>query len=173
MKNFKTGWYIIYTKYRHEKKVVEQLIKKNVDTFLPTKRVLKQWHDRSKVVEEPLFPSYVFVYLNDVDSFHYGADSEGTLHYVRIGKDIARVNDEVINNIKLSVNSSVAMEVSSTRFQHGQKITICEGALSGLCGEVIEVGKKQKLLVRVDLLQRNILLCLPQKYFVPVCANNP
>ena len=164
MSKLLAGWYLIYTKPRHEKKVHAELTEMKMDSFLPITKKLRIWHDRKKYVDEPLFPSYVFVYLNDMQNFYKGIDTEGALYYVRYGKEIARVQDSVVNNIRLVAQQAKDLEISDTRFQPGRKLVICQGALTGLSCEVVEVGIKQMLLVRVDLLQRNILLTLPAEH---------
>ena len=54
-------WYAVYTKPRWEKKVFERLQNEQMEAYCPQNRVRKQWSDRIKWVEEPLFKSYVFV----------------------------------------------------------------------------------------------------------------
>lgn len=168
MNNFHAGWYLIYTKPRHEKKVHAELMEININSFLPLTKKLHTWHDRKKYIDEPLFPSYVFVYLNDIQNYYTGMLAEGALYYVRYGKEIARVQDAVVNNIRLVAGQATDLEISDTRFQPGRKMVICQGALTGLSCELIEVGSKQMLLVRVDLLQRNILLTLPAEHLAVV-----
>src|SRR5262245_32176725 len=101
MQVFSPGWYIIYTKPRHEKKVFHRLTEIRIQSFLPTKKTLRSWHDRKKYVDEPLFPSYIFIYLKELRNYYDGMDTDGALYFVRTGKDIARVNDTVVNNIRL------------------------------------------------------------------------
>lgn len=134
----------------------------DVVSFLPMKKEVSMWHDRKKIVDKPLFPSYVFIYLNDMKNYYDGMDADGTLYYVKTGKQIAKVSDDIINNIKLAVETK-DIEVSSDYFQPGHKLVITEGALTGLSCEVVEYESSQKLLVRVDLLQRNVLLTMPQE----------
>ena len=155
---FNAGWYLIYTKPRHEKKVSAQLFESDINNFLPTKKVLRSWHDRKKYVEEPLFPSYVFIYLNELQYFYKGLDIDGALCYVRAGKEIARVSQAVIDNIKLVSSEVKDYEVSATPFTRGRQLVISKGPLTGLSCEVIQYNNKKKLLVRVDLLQRHLLV---------------
>lgn len=140
----------------------------NISSFLPLTKKLRTWHDRKKYVDEPLFPSYVFIYLNDLQNYYEGIDAEGSLYYVKIGKEIARVNETVIENIKLVTEHVQDFEVSNDRFQSGQKLVIRQGALTGLSCEVVQLNYKKKLLVRVDLLQRNILLTLPAEHLMAI-----
>jgi len=155
---FNAGWYLIYTKPRHEKKVSAQLFQSDINNFLPTKKALRNWHDRKKYVDEPLFPSYVFIYLNDLQHYYKGLDLDGALCYVRAGKEIAQVSQTVIDNIKLVSSEVNEYEVSGTSFSPGKQLVISKGPLTGLSCEVIQYNNKKKLLVRVDLLQRNLLV---------------
>ena len=166
MNNFKEGWYVIYTKPRHEKKLHTRLAQMNINSFLPLRKKLHSGHQLKRYVDEPLFPSYIFIYLNDMQSYYHGIDTEGALYYIRNGKEIARVGEAVINNIKLAVNHAEDFEVSEKRFMPGSRLVISKGALTGLACEVVQSDSRKKLLVRVDLLQRNILLSLPEEYLL-------
>jgi hypothetical protein len=59
MQAFKKGWYVAYTKPRHERTAVYSLQKAGIGSFLPLTKKLRIWSDRKKYVEEPLFPSYL------------------------------------------------------------------------------------------------------------------
>lgn len=55
------NWFVLYTAPRSEKKVADRLASMEVEFFLPTLYVQRKWSDRVKVVEAPLFNSYIFV----------------------------------------------------------------------------------------------------------------
>jgi len=168
MKLFSARWSLIYTRPRHEKAVHSYLQEKQIAAILPTKRSLNKWHDRKKVIEQPLFPSYVFIYLKDIRTYHEAINANGFLYFVRSGKEIASVNETVINNIKLLSQSANEIEVSDNYFQPGTKTTINKGPLAGLACEVVVVGENRKLLVRVDLLQRSLLLCVQDEVLLNI-----
>jgi transcription antitermination factor NusG len=55
-------WFAAYTTPRHEKHVAEMLAERNIETFLPLYRTVRQWKKSSPVtLEVPLFPCYLFV----------------------------------------------------------------------------------------------------------------
>ncbi len=54
-------WYALRTRSRYEKLVREQLAKQGIEPLLPTVKRLRQWKDRKKEVEVPLFSGYCFV----------------------------------------------------------------------------------------------------------------
>lgn len=165
-----TGWYVIYTRPRHEKKVALQLSDFNIAYVLPTTRILRVWKDRKKYVDAPLFPSYVFVYLEDLETYYKILTLEGVLYYVRAGKDVAKVNENVIHNICLITRevSDTDIEISDDYFLPGKQVMINDGVLCGLTGEIVEVRGEQKMLVRMSMLQKNILVTIPCQYLAGI-----
>lgn len=161
MTKFIPGWYLIYTRPRHEKKVAAQLLEAEIQFFLPLVKSLRQWHDRKKFIETPIFPSYIFVYLEQPEDFYRGLEIDGVLCYVRFGKEIARVRPDIVSNLVLITGNEQDVESTDGFFKPGQKVVIRQGALTGLTCEVVEHYKKQKLLVRVEILNRNVLASIP------------
>ncbi|MGB8191595.1 MAG: UpxY family transcription antiterminator [Chitinophagaceae bacterium] len=173
MENFKAGWYLIYTRPRHEKKVHTRLAELGIHSFLPMKKELSVWHDRKRYIDKPLFPSYVFINVNDMKEYYNGLDADGTLYYVKTGKVPSRINDSIVNSIRLATEKIKDIEVSSDYFQPGRKLIISQGALTGLTCELVQYDSKEKLLVRVDLLKRNVLLSLPEEFLMAVEQTKP
>jgi transcription antitermination factor NusG len=61
-------WFAAYTAPRHEKRVSARLQDRNVETFLPLYRSVRQWNNRTRVrLELPLFPCYVFLRITPQD----------------------------------------------------------------------------------------------------------
>lgn len=58
-------WYALYTAPRAEKRVKERLDSLGVECWLPLHRSPRVWSDRVKIVEVPLFSSYVFVHCEE------------------------------------------------------------------------------------------------------------
>jgi len=160
MESFKEGWYLIYTKPRHERRVADQLQEKQINVFFPTMTKVRQWSDRKKVMQEPMFPSYVFVFLRDLKMHYNSLGAFGFLKYVKFGKDVAMVPEKVIDNLKMlaSNEQEVELEVTENYIHAGQKVIVQKGPLTGLEGEVLKHNGKHKILVRVSLLMRNVLV---------------
>ncbi|MBC9932834.1 UpxY family transcription antiterminator [Chitinophaga qingshengii] len=166
------GWYVVYTKPRHEKKVAAFLSASNIVNFLPIARVLRVWKDRKKYIDAPLFPSYLFIYLEDLETYYRVLSLEAVLYYVRTGKEVVKVKEEVIHSIQLITQqtSDIAIEVSDDYFQPGKQLMIKDGILCGLACEVVEVKGQQKILVRVNMLQKNILVAVSSEYFESIAV---
>jgi hypothetical protein len=76
-------WYVLYTNPKAEKRVSEQLTKMGITNYCPLITKVKQWSDRKKKVEEPLFTSYVFVTL-----FPFCLSSSAWTLYLFISKGV-------------------------------------------------------------------------------------
>ena len=59
----KKDWFVLCTKARQEFKIVERLSQLGIETYIPTKTVVKHWSDRKKKVKTCLLPSMVLVRL--------------------------------------------------------------------------------------------------------------
>ncbi len=164
MLQFLPGWYIMYTRPRNEKKLTILLTEKKIASYLPLVKAVKKWHDRKKVVFEPAFPSYLFVYLSKVSEYFDALNTEGSISYVRTGDKPALVRPEIIEQVSLLIHEENTT-VSSEYFEPGKKMLIGDGPLGGYNCEIIKRNGKNKILVRVSLLNRNIIADLPVDSF--------
>ncbi|AZJ35261.1 UpxY family transcription antiterminator [Tenacibaculum singaporense] len=160
---FDCGWYVLYVKSCWEKKVHESLKEISLESFLPQVKTVKQWSDRKKVTMKPLFPSYVFVYINSSLGFHKALSVNGAFSYIRFGKEYARVQEKEINQIKLLTGdeSIEGIEITSHRPKVGEIKKITYGPLKGLSCEIIKAYNHKKIIVRIDSLQQNIMATIP------------
>jgi len=153
------NWYAIYTRPRWEKKVESELKYKGIDVYLPLQKKLKQWSDRKKKVETPLFPSYVFVNIDYKFRFDV-LQTSGVVKFVAFSGEVDTVPDKEIEFIKLICDSEYEIESSYENFEKGQMVTVTSGSLKGLIGEVMDIKSSSKLLIRIDSLKQNITLTI-------------
>ena len=59
------NWYLVCTKPGRDKKVAAQLTKKKIENYYPLNRIIKIERNRARISFEPLFPSFVFVYISE------------------------------------------------------------------------------------------------------------
>ncbi len=134
-------WYAVYTKPRWEKKVAELLTKKNIENYCPLNRVRKQWADRKKTVEEPLFTSYVFVRVTEQEQVQL-RNTDGVINLVYwIGKPAIIKNEEIeIIRRFLSEHKHVSLEKTSVKVD--DLVQVISGALMNYEGKVASVMTK-------------------------------
>jgi len=160
MKLFKSGWYIGYTKPNHERKAELDLIKKSIGCFLPSIKILSLRKDRKKYVNAPLFPSYIFIYLNSYKEYYSALNSMSIVKFLKNGNDVARLDDQIIENIRISILSGKGIEISQRSFIEGEKIVLAYGPFMGKECEFVRLGSENRMIVRLDLLGRSLLIHL-------------
>ena len=140
------NWYVLYTKPKWEKKVAEKLNQIGIECYCPLVTQIKQWSDRKKKVEVPLFNSYVFVQIADTERSSV-FQVAGVIRYLFwLGKP-AIVKDEEINIIKTNLESPNISDVSVSTLQVGDKIKLESGAFSNQNAIVQEISNNYYILV--------------------------
>jgi transcription antitermination factor NusG len=156
-------WYALYTHPRAEKQVYQRLIEKSVVTFLPLQKTYRMWSDRKKLVEKPLLSSYIFV---KTKSKHFPEvyKTQGVVKFVTFEGHPASIPQKQIDNLRLLINSDEEIEVSSEKFVQGDNVEVVSGSLVGLTGELIRIGSKNRVIVRIDRLDQNLILKIPKTF---------
>ena len=134
-------WLAIYSRPRWEKKVNQLLIEKGLESYCPLNKVRRKWSDRVKLVEEPLFKSYVFVKVNDEDRTEVRM-TPGVINFVYWNGKPAVVKEKEINAIKSFLNEYENVEVKPMTVELNQRVKITAGPLMDQEGEVIGVNRK-------------------------------
>jgi transcriptional antiterminator RfaH len=132
-------------------------------SFLPLQKTYRIWSDRKKLVEKPLLSSYIFVktktkYFPDVYK------TQGVVKFVTFEGRPASIPQKQIDNLRLLINSDEDIEVSSEKFAKGDNVEVINGSLVGLTGELIKIGSKNRVVVRIDRLDQNLILKIPKTF---------
>ncbi|TDD75924.1 UpxY family transcription antiterminator [Flavobacterium caseinilyticum] len=144
------NWYVVYTKPKWEKKVAAQLQNNGIECYCPVVVQLRQWSDRKKKVEVPLFNSYVFVRLAENDR-NAVFDNVGVVRYLFwLGKP-AIVRDDEINIIKKWLNTSDSIDVEVASYHIGDSIALESGPFSTQKATIKEITNTHFVLVLESL----------------------
>ena len=142
-------WYPVYTRSRAEKKAYDELIKKNIQCYLPLKKTLKQWSDRKKIVEEPLIKSYLFVYIS-AKEYAEVLMTNGIARFLYFSGNIAFMPEQQIENLKLLLATDAELEVLEYDIKAGEKVIIKAGPFKGMLAEIVALHNKQRLILRLE-----------------------
>lgn len=153
------NWHVVYTLPKTEKKVATSISDLGLESYLPLQKVVRQWSDRKKKIEVPLFPNYVFVKVDALMRGHLYSIKE-LVKFVSIERKPVVVSENVISSIKRVMNGSV--EVSGEEyFQNGMKVRIKYGQFSGLEGVIFNKRGKTRLVIKIDELMRAFSFDVP------------
>jgi transcription antitermination factor NusG len=152
------SWFAVQTKPRHEKKAAAELQEKGISAFLPLCSEKRQWSDRQRVVELPLFPQYVFVRIaQSLNTRVLVLRTNGITSFVGMRGMGIPIPDEQIERVQTVLAHGIP--VSPHLFMNvGKRIRIRGGALDGLQGILTAVNGDQTLVVSVELIQRSLAI---------------
>ncbi len=149
--NYKKEWYVIISKPRWEKKIGDNLTYLDIEHYIPLQKRLRQWSDRKKWVEVPVFSTYSFVRCTAKERLNvYNAD--GISRFLSIGGVLAKVSDAEIERIKklLKYGENIELEeITNNSFIEGVEVEIIAGNLIGFKGIVSEKPKNGKKKIKI------------------------
>ncbi|WP_341227040.1 UpxY family transcription antiterminator [uncultured Arcticibacterium sp.] len=150
------NWYVLYTKPRNEKMVAQRLQNIGLETYCPVLKTERKWSDRKKVVEEPLFKSYIFVRLEE----HFRNKVfavPGVVRYLFWLEKPAIVKDREIAAIKNMLNDFEHSEIVTEEFEANDRIKLKSGPLMDMEGRV-EYQNGHKIEVLLPSLQLKLVV---------------
>lgn len=155
-------WYVLYTLPRNEKKLSKLLQDKGIEVYCPVQETIKQWSDRKKKVQEPVFRSYIFILLND-----YPKDcvevlrTRGAVRFLWwLGKP-GVVRPEEIEAIRNFLNSYKNVKFHSD-IEVGESVTINEGPLKERSGKLLSI-RGRKAILQLETLGMSLIAEIPAK----------
>lgn len=149
----RTDWLVVYTMSRAEKKIQKELTRREIECFLPLHKVIKQWSDRKKKLELPLFPNYLFVRPASKESYKV-LTVPGVVKYVKANNELATIREEQIDAIRRMLHGNP--EVTTDEFVTGAKLRVTRGPLQGLEGVVVEKLGRTRIAMTLEIMNRTI-----------------
>jgi transcription antitermination factor NusG len=163
------SWYVIYTRSRAEKKVLDELTFNNIECFLPLQKKLRQWKDRKKWIEVPLISGYCFVHISRKE-YDIVLQSRNVVCYVTFEGKAAVIPDPQIEALRQMIKQSdVEVTVSQENFKPVKKVEVIQGPMVGLRGELVEARGKNKFILRLTQINNIFTVEIPasQISFLP------
>jgi transcriptional antiterminator RfaH len=149
------NWLVLYTKPRNEVKVAERLAAAGINVYCPSVTTIKQWSDRKKKVSSPLFTSYVFVQVTELERAAV-FEIPGVVRYLFwLGKP-AVVREEEMATLK-EMLSNTYKEVRLATLEPGDSLILKEGVFKGQTATFKEQKGNQTILILNSLGTKLIL----------------
>lgn len=142
-------WFVITTKSRAEKKVALEFEKYGIGYYLPIQKQLRQWKDRKKWVEVPLFNSYVFVQIAE-EQKNIVFEVQGVIKFLAIKGKLSVLPDEEIERIKKICNYDHEVSITSENIFTLNEVEVIEGPLKGLKGRISDKGNNTYLYIQIE-----------------------
>jgi transcription antitermination factor NusG len=148
------SWHIILVRPNHEKRVHEQLMRRGIESFQPMVEETRQWSDRKKKIDMPLFSGYGFVRISANERLSV-LSVRGVRKFVAVDHHPAVVSDEEIRSLQVAVGSSAHLEAIDPP-RVGEAVVVQQGPLAGIRGIVTHEGETTQVVISLESLHRAV-----------------
>lgn len=162
------NWYAIRTRSRHEKVVERQLQGQGIDVFSPIVSQVRQWSDRRKVVETPLFAGYAFVRIaHSVEERIRVLRTQGVVELVGAQGQGIPIPAEQIEAVRIIASGNLPF-TQHVFLKVGQRVRVRGGSLDGVEGILVANNGSRSLVISVEPIQRSLSIRIEGYQVEPV-----
>ena len=148
LSDIEAKWFAVYTKYKCEKKVMETLLLKGIEAYVPIISSTKRYVRKIKTYHKPLFSCYVFVKIRKQDYVNV-LELEHVYNFLKVSKDLESIPEHEIDLLKRIVGESNNIELS-TELEEGSWVEVISGNLTGLKGLLLSKETNNNFLIELD-----------------------
>ena len=151
------NWYALYVKSRHEFVTESELRRKGIEVYLPAVKRLRWWKDRRKIIDFPLFPGYLFVYIQKrPEEFLNVLKTKSVVTLLSSDPGCpTSVSSEEIESLKLLIESGKELDIYP-HLKEGTRVRVKRGPLKNAEGILKKKEDQYMLLVNIELLGRSV-----------------
>ena len=147
-------WYAVCVRSRHEKKVHHYLQRMGIETSLPLMTVVRQWSDRIKKVELPLFSGYVFVMIDVVNEKQDILRTPGVVGFVDFNGCPSIIPENQMYWMQILKDYGDIQP--ETSFPAGSEVKVMYGPLIDLHGVVKDTRTGNRLVVWFEAIMQGV-----------------
>lgn len=152
-----TSWYLVHTKARQEETALTNLERQKYRCYMPMLHFEKIRRGKSVIVEEPMFPSYVFVQLDNSGNGQSWTPIRSTLgvrELVRFGGQSPRVDPDLI--VALLEREHMQQANPQALFAAGDKVVVMEGAFAGMEAIYQTADAERRSMILLNMLNKPV-----------------
>ena len=152
-----TSWYLVHTKARQEETALTNLERQKYRCYMPMLHFEKIRRGKSVIVEEPMFPSYVFVQLDNSGNGQSWTPIRSTLgvrELVRFGGQSPRVDPDLIG--ALLEREHMQQANPQALFAAGDKVVVMEGAFAGMEAIYQTADAERRSMILLNMLNKPV-----------------
>lgn len=146
-----------------EKKVARLLDDKKIETYLPLYKILKQWSDRRKWVQEPLFRSYVFVFIEPNEHLPV-LQTQGVVKFITFEKQAVVIPPVQIEAVRTFINSGEEKITEEVNINVGDRVMIIRGPLKGLQGTLVSFSNRKRVRIMIEGIRQSLYIKVPPSF---------
>ena len=141
-------WFAIYTKYKCEKYVIDQLEKKDIEAYIPLISRTKKYVRKTKHYKVPLINCYAFAKITKGEYVKV-LETEYVMGFIKQRKNLICIPEKEINLLRRIVGEIEEIEINPLAFNQGMVVEIIAGNLTGVKGKLIKKQGKNEFVVEL------------------------
>ena len=153
-------WYLIHTKIRKEQCALQNLERQGFECYLPYIQAEKLLRGALAMVDEPLFPRYLFIRLGSGlagQSWSPIRSTTGVSRLVAFGNVPAKVGSELVAAIR---SQCAGPDGLRRQFEPGQTVVITQGPFAGLEAIYQMSEGESRVMVLLNILSKTVKMSL-------------
>jgi transcriptional antiterminator RfaH len=163
-------WYVAYTFPKAENKVKSKLEMLGIHSYLPLHQVIRNWSDRKKKLNMPLFPNYIFI-LTTVNKRQETFAIKEIVRYISFEGKPATIKESIIHSLEKILRGNIEINIEQA-IEVGSPVRIVHGPFAGVEGILSRRNGKTRLIVRIDVLQRSIGINISINDVISLCSDS-
>ena len=161
-------WFAVYTKYKCEKYVADQINRKKIEVYLPLLDKVKVYASKTKKYKIPLISCFVFVKITKADYVKV-LETEYVLNFLKQRRDLISIPDQEIDLLKRLVGEyETSLYEEKVDWKLGQKMEVIAGQLTGLQGILIEKSNKSDFVVELQNIGIQLRMQFNKAHLMPL-----
>ena len=163
-------WYACHTRSRHEKQVDLLLGRRGIESYLPLVPRKRKWKDRSKVVQLPLFPGYVFGRFS-LRELHQVLGTPGVATVVKSSGQPVAIPEEELQNVRRFAAALTRQEIElelRPYVAEGQWVQVIDGPFEGVRGIVLERRGRRRVLIGLEAVGQGLEIDVETRSLRPI-----
>ncbi len=159
-------WYALKVRARGEAQIRTALERKSYETLLPTYQETRQYSDRIKKIDAPLFPGYLFCRL-DVAHRLPILTTPGVDYILGTNGEPEPLPEEEIQAIERVLGSG-AVARPWPFLKTGSRVRVERGAFLGVEGILLSERGTDRLILSISMLQRSVSVEIDRSWIRPI-----
>jgi transcriptional antiterminator RfaH len=151
------SWYVVHTKIRQEALAMTNLNRQGFECYIPMIKMEKLRRHKATLVEEPMFPRYLFIRLDTSGSGPSWSPIRSTLgvsQLVRFGGQPALVDSKLIELLRTREQVGQPERL----FKSGEKVVVADGPFAGIEAIFKTADAESRSMILLEMLSKPVAM---------------
>ena len=151
------SWYVVHTKVRQEALAMTNLNRQGFECYMPMLRMEKVRRHKATLVEEPMFPRYLFIRLDTSGSGQSWSPIRSTLgvsQLVRFGGQPAVVDAKLIELLRAREQVGQPERL----FRGGERVVVADGPFAGIEAIFKATDAESRSMILLEMLSKPVTM---------------